>query len=331
VIGSKERQPNRRSKSGLPPAATELSKLEVIVPGSTANLGPGFDALAMAVNLYCKLTFDILETNDLSVPLITLKGALTKGLPKDQSNLIYTVLSNLWRGDPNVLKRVRITIESEIPLGKGVGSSAAAIVGAVWAAYALTENIPDNGTLLRKAGELEGHADNVSASLLGGLVVCAKAERSKSIVTQKVHWPKEWCPIITVPRYVLSTKKSRAVLPRTLQREDAVFNIQRASLLIAAVQNKDEEALREALHDRLHEPYREQLVPELPAVRKVVSGFPVLGTVLSGAGSSVLTLVNRRHRKEVCERIQTWAATLPEPPDVYALEVDQEGLRVNYE
>lgn len=327
MIGSHRKQSKRRSES----REDEISKLQVIVPGSTANLGAGFDTLALALNLYCKLTFEILPSNDPAVPLITLKGTLTSGLPKDQTNLIYTVLSSLWRGGPELLKRVRITIDSQIPLGKGCGSSAAAIMGAVWAAYALTETIPDNSVLLKKADELEGHADNVSASLLGGLTVCAKANRGDTIITQKLHWPEDWCPIITVPRYVLSTKKSRSILPGTLPRTDAVYNIQRCALLLAAVQNQDEDALKEALHDKLHEPYREPLVPELPAVRKLLIGYPTLGTVLSGAGSSVLTLVNRRHRKEVAERLKTWASTLPEPPEILSLEVDQEGLQVKYE
>ena len=315
----------------MPIEENGVRKLKVVVPGSTANLGPGFDAMALALNVPCTLDFQILEHNDLSVPLITLKGVLLRGLPKDQNNLIYTVLSNLWQNSPDLLQRVRITIESQIPLGKGMGSSAAAIVGAVWAAYAFTERMPDNATLLGKAAEMEGHADNVSASLLGGLVVCGRTVKGNRIITQKLRWPREWCPIVVVPQYVLSTKKARAILPKMVERADAVNNIQRVALLMAAVHNRDEEALSEALHDRLHEPYREALVPELPAVRKAVADFPVLGTVLSGAGSSVLTLVNQRHRRQVLECIKAWAARQPEPPEVFDLEVDQEGLQVSYE
>lgn len=308
-----------------------VRKLTITVPGSTANLGPGFDALALALNLHCTLNFQLLEKNDKSIPLITLKGSLQHGLPKDQNNLIYTVLSNLWRNDPDLLQRVRITIESKIPLGKGLGSSAAAIMGAVWAAYALTDHIPDNGRMLEHATDLEGHADNVSASLLGGLVVCGRSQTTRAIFTQKVLWPKEWCPIVVVPQYVLSTKKSRSVLPKTISREDAVHNIQRVALLLAALSNKDEEAMQHALHDRLHEPYRLALVPELGAVRKELSDFPVLGSVLSGAGSSVLTIANQRHRKQILQCLREWAQRQSEPPDVLDLEVDQEGLRVSYE
>ena len=309
----------------------EVKCLRVKVPGSSANLGPGFDALALAYQLYCTLSFQILGKNDSSVPLITLKGRLAEGLPRDQNNLIYTVLKNLWHNDPELLQLVRITVESDIPLGKGVGSSAAAITGAVWAAYALTQHMPDNRQVISKVAELEGHADNAAASLLGGLVVSAKSSRERSIVTQKLLWPSEWATIVTVPSFALSTKKSRSLLPKQISRFDAVHNIQKVALLMAAVQNRDEEAMHEALHDRLHEPYRMELVPQLGAIRKLVSDLPVIGCVLSGAGSSVLTIVHQRHRKQVLDALKSWAASRGEGAEVLDLSVDQEGLKVSYE
>ncbi len=319
----------KRPGEGAPEG--ELRKLQVRVPGSSANIGPGFDALALAYQLYCTLHFQILEENDLSIPLISLKGCLTEGLPKDQNNLIYTVLSKLWQNDKDILQRVRITIESDIPLGKGIGSSAAAITGAVWAAYALSDQIPDNNRVLSKATELEGHADNAAASLLGGLVISGRSSKTRKIITQKLLWPKEWACILTVPPYVLSTKKSRAAIPKQIKHFDAVHNVQKVALLVSAVNNRDEEAMSEALHDRLHEPYRAELVPHLSAVRKQVSDLPVIGCVLSGAGSSVLTVVNQRHKQQVISCLRDWSKSQSAAPDILELEVDQEGLRVSYE
>lgn len=317
------------------PLDSGVRRLTVRVPGSSANLGPGFDALALAYQLYCTLDFELLESNDRAIPLITLKGVLVNGLPKDQNNLIYQVLSNLWQNDPELLQRVRVSIESQIPLGKGVGSSAAAITGAVWAAHALSGRMPDNAVVLQEAAQLEGHADNAAASLLGGLVVSARAHTRRGMMTQKLQWPEEWCTVVTVPPYVLSTKKSRAALPKQVSHADAVGNVQRVALLLAAVQNRDEEAMQEALHDRLHEPYRLQLVPELTAIRKAVSDLPVMGCVLSGAGSSVLTVVNRRHRAQVVECLRSWASSQAANPaeqcQILDLDVDQEGLKISHE
>lgn len=318
----------KRRTESLP---QELKSLTVKVPGSSANLGPGFDALALAYQLYCTLHFRILEKNDSSVPLVTLKGRLVEGLPRDQNNLIYTVLKNLWHNDPDLLQLVRISVESEIPLGKGVGSSAAAITGAVWAAYALSQQMPDNRLVISKVAELEGHADNAAASLLGGLVVSAKSSRERSVVTQKLLWPVEWATIVSVPSFALSTKKSRSLLPKQISRFDAVHNVQKVALLMAAVQNKDEEAMAEALHDRLHEPYRMELVPQLGAIRKLVSDLPIIGCVLSGAGSSVLTIVHQRHRKQVLDCLKAWAATQSDGAEILDLNVDQEGLKISYE
>lgn len=323
-----------QSKTFVCPGTTfpsGIKRLTVRVPGSSANIGPGFDALALAYQLYCTLDFEILETNDRSVPLVTLKGVLVNGLPKDQSNLIYTVLSNLWQNDPDLLQRVRVTIESQIPLGKGVGSSAAAITGAVWAGYALTGKYPDEGLVLQEAARLEGHADNAAASLLGGLVVTARCNSKRGMITQKVSWPEDWATVVTVPPYVLSTKKSRAALPKQISHADAVGNVQKVALLLAAVQNKDEEAMKEALHDRLHEPYRMELVPHLAALRKELSDFPVMGCVLSGAGSSVLTVVHRRHLADAVQCLKNWSASQPELSQILELNVDQEGLKISHE
>lgn len=309
----------------------ELRSLTVRVPGSSANLGPGFDALALAYKLYCTLNFRILEKNDTSIPLITLKGRLVEGLSKDQNNLIYTVLSNFWQSDPDLLQKIRITVESEIPLGKGIGSSAAAITGAIWAAYALNRHNPDDKAVLAKAQELEGHADNAAASLLGGLVVTAHSAKSRAVVTQRLVWPEDWSTIVTVPAAALSTKKSRSVLPKQYTRADVVHNLQSVAMLLAAVHNRDEEAMQEALHDRLHEPYRSELVPELAAVKRLVSDLPAMGCVLSGAGSSILTIVNQRQKQQVLDCLNDWGRSQAAMPEILDLSVDQEGLKVSYE
>lgn len=305
--------------------------LTVRTPGSTANLGPGFDALALALNIYCTLQFHLADEANTSAPAIQVKGTVSQALPLDANNLVFDVLRKIWHDEPQLLQRVRITIESDIPLGKGLGSSAAAIVGSIYAAYALKNQAADTNTLLSAATRFEGHPDNVSASLLGGLIISAGSAHSRQIITRKLVWPDEWRPIIVVPAYVLSTKDSRAVLPRSVPQEDAINNIQRVALLTSAIYNVDEEALKEALFDRLHEPYRLALVPELGMIKRLLADFPILGCVLSGAGPSVLTLVHKRHQSQVLQCLQQWACIQPQPPQVYDLQADQEGLHITYE
>ena len=314
----------RRAGTGKAPV---LKRLTVQIPGSTANLGPGFDTLALALKIYTRLTFELLERNDVTVPLITLKGAIAGSLPSDKDNLIYRVLSNLWYDCPDLLQRVRITIESEIPLGRGLGSSGTAILGTIWASYVLSDRIPDQARLLSEATQIEGHPDNLAASLMGGLVVSARAATGRDIVTQKLAWPEHWRTLVVVPGYSLTTQKARSVLPRQVRLEDAVANVQRVALLVSAVLNRDETALSEALHDKLHEPYRAQLVPELGSLRRRLAGLPVLGCTLSGAGSSVLVLVTERHKAEVLDCLEKWAGAQPEPASVLDLNVDAEGLQ----
>lgn len=301
--------------------------LKLRIPGSTANLGPGFDAVALSLGIYLNLTFELLEKENPSCPLIQRVGEIAQQLPGDQSNLIYSIIANQWSEKPDLLKRLRITIESEIPLERGLGSSSTAILGSLWAARALSNQILDKAAILQQATKLEGHPDNLAASLHGGLTISSPSRDRRHIVTQQLAWPKQWHTIIMVPSYPLSTRTAREILPATVSMSDAVANLQRVALLIAAVANEDEDALNQALEDRLHEPYREALIPELPKLKKELKSLPILGCTISGAGPSMLVLVNHRHRDQVLEHLRSWASAQPSPLKVLDLKVDHEGMK----
>jgi homoserine kinase len=313
-----------------PGTSLKGKQLTVRVPGSSANLGAGFDALGLSLGIYTNLTFQLLDQEDLSIPLITLRGPIANSLPADQSNLIYRVLAHLWKDYPNLLSRIRIQIESDIPLGAGMGSSATAILGSVWAAYTLTDQYPDVGAMLAQASAIEGHPENLAASLLGGLVVCGDSFDEQRIVTQKLTWPSDWRTIVVVPQYTLTTHEARSVLPKEVSLQDAIYNIQRTALLVSAVTNHDENAMSEALHDRLHEPYRDSLVPELGHLRRRLAQSPIIGCVLSGAGSSVLVIVKDKNRGEILQQLETWAQAQAKPPDILDLNIDSKGLQEIY-
>lgn len=279
------------------------------LPGSTSNLGSGLDCVGLALNIYSTMTFFVLDENDPGIPLITFKGSIAKNsLAQEQGKLTYTILSKLWQRDHDLLQRVRIIVDSEIPLGVGLGSSATAILGALWAASVLKDRIPSAPSLLAEASLLEGHPENLAACLLGNMVVSSPSSfsSSKSIVTQRLNWPKEWHLLVVSPQYSLTTANARAVLPAQVKMEDAIFNVQKVASLVAAVARRDESAFKDALDDRLHEPYRAQLVPELAKLRRELMNEPIMGCTLSGAGSSVLVIVHEKRKAQVKERLGYW-------------------------
>lgn len=318
-----------------PSAVTDIDKLlskgrkiTLKLPGSTSNLGPGLDCLGLALNVYSKMSFFLLPENDQNVPLITFRGSIAKSsLAQDQGRLTYTILSKLWQRDHHLLDRVRIIVESEIPLGTGLGSSSTAIMGALWAANVLKDRIPTAPALLAEAAELEGHPETLAACLLGGLVVCGASTSARKVMTQRLRWPPDWHLVVSTPQYTLNTQAARSVLPARVKYEDALFNVQKVAQLVAAVARSDDSALREAMDDRLHEPYRAQLVPELNRLRQELVNEPIIGCVLSGAGSSVVTFVHKKHKEQILERVRSWAAREAKPPRILDLQVDDHGIQ----
>jgi len=321
-----------------------IRRLTMRLPGSTTNLGPGFDTLGLALGVYTTVTFELSDESqpdskegppiDKNKPLITLNGKIAQGLPTSADNLIYKVFRENFPGadDPKspafaLTERTRVTIETDIPLARGLGSSSTAILAALWAAQALSSTAPpDRDQILAKAARLEGHPDNVAACLMGGFIVSGYRQKGHRALTSRLNWPDKWHTLVVVPPYELSTAEARRVLPRRVSMAQAVNNVQRTGLLIAAVVNGDDDILRESFADQLHEPYRIHLVPELQALRRDLASLPVLGCVLSGAGSSSLVIVHEKHKEEVKRYLHDWAQQRAKSPQILDLKVDKEGL-----
>lgn len=328
-----------------------MTAIALRIPGSTANLGPGFDTLALALSVYAELTFELNAEGS----GINLVGDLAGKLPASEENLVWQVFKRLWKDKPDLLSRLSITIESGIPLARGLGSSAAAVVGSVWAAHYLSSSannsetnkslsygpgptlsagsrelkslLPSREKMLEDAFQFEGHADNLAASLYGGLVIFSRTTCPEGMITRKLDWPSNWKPVVVVPDRELPTKQAREILPQTVPMASAVSNVQRTALLLHAVQTRDTEALKVALWDELHEPFREALVPELKSLKKYLHDSPALGVTLSGAGSSVLVLVEEDYQEDILELIDAWAQKQESQPDVLSLSVDQHGIQ----
>ncbi len=249
------------------------------VPASTANIGPGFDSFGCALALYNEYTFeraDHLEIigcppefcNEDNLVIVAFKRALA-------------AMNEPWTG-------LRLTVNSGIPFCRGLGSSAAVIVGGIRGANALYGNKLSTAEMLEIATELEGHPDNVAPALLGGFVVSLMDGTKPLWVQRPIH--PELRFIALIPDFPLSTSKARSVLPPQIPRDDAVFNVAHAGILPYALESGNEELIRAALQDRLHEPYRRSLITDIEVVEQIAREQGALSFCISGAGPTCLCL-----------------------------------------
>ena len=258
-----------------------MSSALLRVPASSANLGPGFDALGLALDLYldCRIT-----------PAATLSiaahGRDAGGIDCTPANLIWATACSVAASAGRELPPIHLDITNAIPLGKGLGSSAAALTAGVVIADHLLGLDWSRQRILDEAARLEGHPDNVAACVLGG-IVASGLDQNGAAHAVRLSLPRAIGIAVVVPDFALPTQEARAVLPDCYSREDAIFNIQRTALLLAALAVGDVSAFPMALEDRLHQPYRQALVPGLADV--LALRLPgLLGCTLSGAGPSVL-------------------------------------------
>lgn len=260
-------------------------KVIVKIPASTANLGPGFDTLGMALSLYSWIEMSVSERTEFQ-----LFGDQMKGLPRDKSNLIYKVAQLVFKEAGVSVPELSISMYSDIPLTRGLGSSASAIVGALVAANALIGSPLTDDKLFQIATALEGHPDNVGASLFGGIVVSAWDGERADYVRIEPHHKLE--TLVAIPAFQLSTEKARHALPAQISMADAVFNVGRSSLLVAALASGELGILRHAMKDRLHQPYRAALIPGMTTILECAHQFGALGAALSGAGPTLIAFVD---------------------------------------
>ncbi len=270
-----------------------MSWTEVRVPATSANLGPGFDALGMALSIYLECRFR-------PAPELRIEphGRDVAMMSTGPDNLIWQTVHQVAEHTGKPLANIELVVNNDIPIGKGLGSSAAALVAGVVIADEILGLGWDRARILDEAARIEGHPDNVAAAALGSIV--ASAIDSEGITRAvRMQLPANYGVAVIVPDFILPTSEARAVLPQMYSRADAVFNIQRSALLIASMLTQTTDAFHEALMDRLHQPYRLRLVPGLEEMLKLrASGL--LGCALSGAGPSVLVFYERGH-EPVCE------------------------------
>jgi homoserine kinase len=270
---------------------------KVLVPASSANLGPGFDALGLALGLYLECRFR--RATDLA---ICASGRDAGLISTGADNLIWQTALQVAADTGNSMPPIQLEIANDIPIGKGLGSSAAALTAGVVIANEVLGLGWDAHRVLDEAAKIEGHPDNVAACVLGSIVASAiDSDGVARAVRLELH--PHYNVGVVVPDFLLPTSEARRVLPTTYSREDAVFNIQRSTLLIVALATGATDVFPTALEDRMHQPDRYPLVPGLEEITRLRAPG-LLGCALSGAGPSILVFHERGH-ENVCDLVRS--------------------------
>lgn len=263
----------------------EVRSVKVRVPGTSANCGPGFDCLGVACTIYNELELTLLEEERLDIE-ITGDGA--ENIPVDERNIVWRSIQKLLEraGKAQEYKGAIIRMDNGVPLSRGLGSSATAIVGGLKAANECLGNPFTNRDLLQLATEIEGHPDNVAPAIFGGFTISIVRNGKPECFSLMPKLPLKL--VVTVPDFFLPTKAARAVLPAEVPMKDAVFNIGRAAILTAALCKGNKSFLRSVFDDALHQPYRAKLIPGMYDVFKAARAAGALGASMSGAGPCLI-------------------------------------------
>lgn len=309
-------------------------KVSVKVPATTANIGPGFDCLGMALPIYNTITIEetVLPGTGVDINVIadgaSVDELALEHIPLDENSLVYKAVEVLYNSIGQTPSELKITIKSGIPVARGLGSSASVIIGALIAANELLGKPADEPALLSIACEIEGHPDNITPALVGGLVLSSQ-EDDGSVVYRKLNWPEEWAVTVCIPDFELSTDIARSVLPAEVPIKDAVFNSQRMGMFVHAVNNADTELMKLALKDKLHQPYRMKLIQGLDKILDNLKHVEsVLGCVLSGAGSSILVISEKNNLDNIKNIVRDTWADQNIKCDIKTLNVEKNGATI---
>lgn len=272
-----------------------MPMIKIRVPATSANLGPGFDCLGLALNIWNEVSFEPAEKISYHV---TGEGA--EKLNKGTRNLLTKAYSFLHKACGSEMRGARIQVKNEILMSSGLGSSAAAIVAGLFGANEMLNEPLNKNELLKLATQLEGHPDNVAPALFGGLVISVTS--GKEIISRRYEIP-EWTIVIVKPNIEWPTKIARAVLPKSVSRTDSIYNIGRTALVVDALRNGDFELLQKVMEDRIHQPYRLKHISGGMSAYKTAKQFGA--AALSGAGPSIIAFVPSDNADQAKVEIQS--------------------------
>ena len=264
--------------------------IKIKVPASTANLGPGFDTLSLALDWCNEFIFKVIKDG------IKINQINSNKLPEDSTNLVYKSFCEAFKKQRKTPPGIELDINCQIPLAAGLGSSATAVVSGLLAANVLLGNTLTKNDILSLATKIEGHPDNCAAAIYGGLTISVSFD--EKVFVSQFPWPKELLVIVVIPDFDLPTRISRELLPATIPYGDATFNVSRTAYLLSSLLNKDWNGLTIGFQDRLHQPFRKDLVPGMEPVLNEGLQRGAVGATLSGAGPTLVAFVNDKNKAE---------------------------------
>lgn len=294
--------------------------IKIKVPASTANMGPGFDSFGMALNLYNE--FEIEETDK---DIIFLEAGKPSSIPLSE-NLIYNSMLKAFDKYNYKSKGLYINVaKAEVPLSRGLGSSATCIAAAIHAANHIMNDIMSKQEILNLATEIEGHPDNVVAALEGGLDV--SLVENNEVVYSKINPPEELVFAALIPNFKMSTSNGRKVLPSKYPKEDCVFNISRAAMLISVFHNKDFKKLRTCFQDKIHQPYRGTSIKGLEDIFTTAKELGSFGEFISGSGSTLMAVIDKNNT-DFLNKMKAYLETTDISWEIKLLSPDFNGTKV---
>ncbi|MDY6938601.1 MAG: homoserine kinase [Cyanobacteriota bacterium] len=299
-----------------------MTAVNISVPGTTANIGPGFDCLGAALTIYNQFAFTPLEGTDSTLE-IRVTGLEADRVATDERNLAYQAFAKFYEHLDKTPPAVAIDIELGVPLARGLGSSATAIVGGLMGANQLAGKPLSTGELMRLAIAIEGHPDNVVPALLGGCRLAAAEGADWQIC--EIPWHEDIVPVVAIPDFELSTAEARKVLPSQYSRDDAIFNPAHLGLLLRGLETGNGDWLRVGTLDRIHQPYRRTLIPGYDRVRQEALSAGAYGMTISGAGPTLLALASGDRADGVVAAMSAAWDSEEITPDVRALQIDTRG------
>jgi homoserine kinase len=306
-----------------------MKTIKVKVPATTANLGPGFDVLGASLSLYNEL--EISFAVDPKKAKFIVEGEGRKILPRDEKNILWKAMDAVFglldKREKYNLKNFNIKLTNNIPLSSGLGSSSAARAAGIIAANRICGNKLTNGEMAQLGVKLEGHPDNIIPAFYGG--VCVSINRGDGdIEVIKLPIPKIQAVVCT-PGFELLTERSRNILPAKYERKDVVFNLARISLLTKAFCDNDFKLLKEAMQDKLHQPYRAKLIPVMNELISVAEENGAYGACLSGSGPSMIAFCNKNKAREVAKCMAKIWKKETVPTKIFMLDFDRTGAIMN--